>query len=129
MEALHCGYTILPEIELRTDNPIYENEMQNFITKIVNMVKEANLLASQGGPVIVAQIENDYGDITWGYGDARMTYIKWYIPGLVTGNVLGKPFKQGKRVQSSFQFSKAESLAASLQKRCRLLTITTRTQD
>ncbi|KAL2322683.1 hypothetical protein Fmac_027062 [Flemingia macrophylla] len=46
-------------IELRTDNSVYKNEMQIFTTKIVDMVKEANLFASQGGPIILAQIEND----------------------------------------------------------------------
>ncbi|KAK7387142.1 hypothetical protein VNO78_27677 [Psophocarpus tetragonolobus] len=34
----------------------------------------------------------------------------------VSNNLSGKPFKQGKHVQSSLQASKAESLAASLQK-------------
>ncbi|XP_061355046.1 beta-galactosidase 7-like [Gastrolobium bilobum] len=67
----------MPGIELRTDNPIYKNEMQVFTTKIVNMAKEAKLFASQGGPIILAQIENEYGDIMWGYGDAGKTYIKW----------------------------------------------------
>ncbi|KAL4571632.1 hypothetical protein LXL04_018395 [Taraxacum kok-saghyz] len=33
-----------------------ENEMQNFTTKIVNMVKEENLFAAQGGPIILAQM-------------------------------------------------------------------------
>lgn len=67
----------MPGIEMRTDNPVYKNEMQIFTTKIVNMAKEAKLFASQGGPVILAQIENEYGDIMWGYGDAGKTYIKW----------------------------------------------------
>ncbi|TKY68732.1 Beta-galactosidase 7 [Spatholobus suberectus] len=67
----------MPGIELRTDNPIYKNEMQIFTTKIVNMAKEAKLFASQGGPIILAQIENEYGDIMTGYGDAGKTYIKW----------------------------------------------------
>ncbi|KAL2326193.1 hypothetical protein Fmac_025251 [Flemingia macrophylla] len=53
----------MPGIELRTDNPIYKNEMQIFTTKIVSMAKEANLFASQGGPIILAQIENEYGNI------------------------------------------------------------------
>ncbi|KAL2326183.1 hypothetical protein Fmac_025241 [Flemingia macrophylla] len=64
-------------IELRTDNPIYKNEMQIFTTKIVSMAKEANLFASQGGPIILAQIENEYGNIMVDYGDAGKSYIKW----------------------------------------------------
>ncbi|KAL2326203.1 hypothetical protein Fmac_025261 [Flemingia macrophylla] len=67
----------MPGIELRTDNPIYKNEMQIFTTKIVSMAKEANLFASQGGPIILAQIENEYGNIMVDYGDAGKSYIKW----------------------------------------------------
>ncbi|KAL2326182.1 hypothetical protein Fmac_025240 [Flemingia macrophylla] len=67
----------MPGIELRTDNPIYKNEMQIFTTKIVRMAKEANLFASQGGPIILAQIENEYGNIMVDYGDAGKSYIKW----------------------------------------------------
>ena len=33
-----------------------QNEMQTFTTKIVNMAKEAKLFASQGGPIILAQV-------------------------------------------------------------------------
>ncbi|KAK2373550.1 beta-galactosidase [Trifolium repens] len=64
-------------IELRTDNPVYKNEMQIFTTKIVDVAKEANLFASQGGPIILAQIENEYGDIMSNYKDAGKAYIKW----------------------------------------------------
>ncbi|KAI5410620.1 hypothetical protein KIW84_055950 [Lathyrus oleraceus] len=67
----------IPGIELRTDNMVYKNEMQIFTTKIVNVAKEANLFASQGGPILLAQIENEYGDIMWNYKDAGKTYVKW----------------------------------------------------
>lgn len=33
-----------------------QNEMQIFTTKIVNLCKEAKLFASQGGPIILAQV-------------------------------------------------------------------------
>lgn len=32
--------------------------MQNFTTKIVNMMKEENLFASQGGPIILSQVHH-----------------------------------------------------------------------
>ncbi|KAL0546794.1 hypothetical protein IC582_016707 [Cucumis melo] len=44
----------MPGIQLRTNNQVYKNEMQTFTTKIVNMCKQANLFASQGGPIILA---------------------------------------------------------------------------
>ncbi|KAL0558954.1 hypothetical protein IC582_003543 [Cucumis melo] len=67
----------MPEIQLRTDNQVYKNEMQTFTTKIVNMCKQANLFASQGGPIILAQIENEYGNVMTPYGNAGKTYINW----------------------------------------------------
>lgn len=56
-------------IELRTDNEIYKNEMRIFVTNMVDMCKEAKLFTSQGGPIILAQIENEYGNILWAYKD------------------------------------------------------------
>ncbi|TQD82203.1 hypothetical protein C1H46_032221 [Malus baccata] len=45
----------LPGIEFRTDNEVFPDEMANFTTLIVNMVKDNHLFASQGGPIILAQ--------------------------------------------------------------------------
>ncbi|XP_054776094.1 beta-galactosidase 7-like [Prosopis cineraria] len=67
----------IPGIQVRTDNEPWKKEMQTFVTKIVTMCKEANLFASQGGPIILAQIENEYGNIMSGYGDAGKQYVKW----------------------------------------------------
>ncbi|KAK3012858.1 hypothetical protein RJ639_008821 [Escallonia herrerae] len=66
----------LPGIKLRTDNEVYKNEMQKFVTKIVNMCKEAKLFGPQGGPIILAQIENEYGNVMGPYGEAGKSYIK-----------------------------------------------------
>ncbi|CAL5201593.1 unnamed protein product [Lathyrus oleraceus] len=49
----------IPGIELRTNNEVYKKEMKIFTTKIMNVAKEANLFASQGGPIVLAQIENE----------------------------------------------------------------------
>ncbi|XP_074579821.1 beta-galactosidase-like [Curcuma longa] len=67
----------IPGIEMRTDNEIFKAEMQNFTTLIVNMVKNEGLFASQGGPIIIAQIENEYGNIMDKYGSAGKRYIQW----------------------------------------------------
>ncbi|KAI4379584.1 hypothetical protein MLD38_005862 [Melastoma candidum] len=67
----------MPGIELRTANDVFMNEMQNFTSLIVNMVKQENLFASQGGPIILAQIENEYGNVMSSYGDAGKAYIDW----------------------------------------------------
>ncbi|KAH8522800.1 hypothetical protein H0E87_003444 [Populus deltoides] len=51
----------MPGIQMRTDNDVFKNEMQNFTTFIVDMVKRENLFASQGGPVILALISTCNG--------------------------------------------------------------------
>ncbi|CAI8595674.1 unnamed protein product [Vicia faba] len=40
-------------------------------------MKQENLYASQGGPIILSQIENEYGNIDKSYGPAAKTYINW----------------------------------------------------
>nr|GMC52012.1 beta-galactosidase 15-like [Ipomoea batatas] len=63
--------------ELRTANEVYMNAMQNFTTLIVDMVKKEKLFASQGGPIILAQIENEYGNVYEPYGAAGKAYLDW----------------------------------------------------
>ncbi|XP_062013758.1 beta-galactosidase 8 [Rosa rugosa] len=67
----------IPGIKLRTDNEPYKAEMQRFTAKIVEMMKNEKLYASQGGPIILSQIENEYGNIDKPYGPAAKTYINW----------------------------------------------------
>ncbi|KAJ0030611.1 hypothetical protein Pint_13540 [Pistacia integerrima] len=63
--------------ELRTVNEVFMNEMQNFTALMVDMVKQEKLFASQGGPIILAQIENEYGNMISNYGEAVKLYIDW----------------------------------------------------
>ncbi|XP_042758061.1 beta-galactosidase 15 [Lactuca sativa] len=63
--------------ELRTANTVYMKEMQNFTEKIVDMVKKEKLFASQGGPIILSQVENEYGNVMTSYGHAGKVYIDW----------------------------------------------------
>nr|AJQ19480.1 beta-galactosidase [Diospyros kaki] len=67
----------VPGIQFRTDNEPFKAEMKRFTAKIVDMMKQENLFASQGGPIILSQIENEYGNIDAAYGPAAKTYIKW----------------------------------------------------
>ncbi|XP_059626762.1 beta-galactosidase 8 [Cornus florida] len=67
----------LPGIKFRTDNEPFKAEMKRFTAKIVDMMKQENLYASQGGPIILSQIENEYGNIDSAYGPAAKTYINW----------------------------------------------------
>lgn len=60
--APNCCEVQLSTIYNTRFNPIFisvvQAEMQNFTTLIVNMVKKENLLASQGGPIIIAQVDD-----------------------------------------------------------------------
>ncbi|KAI3938953.1 hypothetical protein MKW92_030529 [Papaver armeniacum] len=67
----------IPGIQFRTDNEPFKREMQKFTAKIVSMMKEEKLFASQGGPIILSQIENEYGNIDTHYGSAAKSYINW----------------------------------------------------
>uniref|UniRef100_A0A5B7B913 Beta-galactosidase n=1 Tax=Davidia involucrata TaxID=16924 RepID=A0A5B7B913_DAVIN len=67
----------IPGVEFRTDNEPFKAEMKRFTVKIVDMMKQENLYASQGGPIILSQIENEYGNIDSKYGPAAKTYINW----------------------------------------------------
>ncbi|KAK9114061.1 hypothetical protein Syun_020858 [Stephania yunnanensis] len=54
-----------------------EKEMQKFTAKIVDMMKQEKLYASQGGPIIISQIQNEYGNVNSAYGAVVKPYIKW----------------------------------------------------
>nr|QSM07474.1 beta-galactosidase 8 [Ipomoea batatas] len=67
----------IPGIELRSNNEPFKAEMQRFTTKIVDLMKQENLYASQGGPIILSQIENEYGNIQSDYGPRAKPYVEW----------------------------------------------------
>ncbi|KAG6417938.1 hypothetical protein SASPL_120135 [Salvia splendens] len=52
-------------------------ETKRFTAKIVDLMKQENLYASQGGPIILSQIENEYGNIDSAYGGGAKPYITW----------------------------------------------------
>ncbi|KAJ0981532.1 hypothetical protein J5N97_009787 [Dioscorea zingiberensis] len=64
----------------------YGKQWRSFIiTKIVNLMKDENLLRPQGGPIILGagntsnlwNIENEYGNVEWAYGIGGALYVKW----------------------------------------------------
>ncbi|XP_047309038.1 beta-galactosidase 8-like isoform X2 [Impatiens glandulifera] len=67
----------IPGIQFRTTNDLYKNEMKRFMEKIVELMKEENLFASQGGPIILAQVENEYELVEWAYGVGGELYVEW----------------------------------------------------
>ncbi|KAA0051959.1 beta-galactosidase-like [Cucumis melo var. makuwa] len=57
--------TYVPGIAFRTDNGPFKAAMQKFTAKIVSMMKGEKLYHGQGGPIILSQIENEYGPVEW----------------------------------------------------------------
>ncbi|KAI3758607.1 hypothetical protein L6452_06174 [Arctium lappa] len=64
-------------IIFRTNNQPFKRHMQNFTTKIVDMMKAEKLFASQGGPIILSQIENEYTSIEGAFHEDGQRYVKW----------------------------------------------------
>ncbi|KAH9662969.1 Beta-galactosidase 3 [Citrus sinensis] len=67
----------VPGISFRTDNEPFKRAMQGFTEKIVNLMKSENLFESQGGPIILSQIENEYGAQSKQLGAAGHNYMTW----------------------------------------------------
>ncbi|XP_023638216.1 beta-galactosidase 2 [Capsella rubella] len=78
----------VPGIVFRTDNGPFKIAMQKFTKKIVDMMKAEKLFQTQGGPIILSQIENEYGPMQWEMGAPGKAYSKWTAEmalGLSTG--------------------------------------------
>ncbi|CAM8885522.1 unnamed protein product [Rhodiola kirilowii] len=71
----------------RTDNEPFKYHMQKFTTYIVNMMKQEKLFAPQGGPIILAQIENEYGFYQAAYGPKGTSYAMWAAKMAVSQNI------------------------------------------
>ncbi|XP_058731711.1 beta-galactosidase 9 [Vicia villosa] len=67
----------IPGIEFRTNNEPFKVEMKRFVSKVVDLMREEKLFSWQGGPIILLQIENEYGNIESSYGNGGKEYIKW----------------------------------------------------
>ena len=57
----------IPGMGVRSDNPAWKKEMERFMTDITKIVEK--YLAHNGGPIILAQIENEYHGTQQGYVD------------------------------------------------------------
>ncbi|XP_031496942.1 beta-galactosidase 9 isoform X2 [Nymphaea colorata] len=67
----------IPGIKFRTDNGPFKVEMERFVKKIIGLMKQEMLFSWQGGPIILLQIENEYGNIEDSYGKGGKEYVKW----------------------------------------------------
>lgn len=67
----------VPGISFRTDNGPFKSAMQKFTQKIVQMMKDEKLFQSQGGPIILSQIENEFEPESKAFGAAGYAYMTW----------------------------------------------------
>ncbi|KAK8913956.1 hypothetical protein KSP39_PZI024299 [Platanthera zijinensis] len=67
----------VPGIRFRTDNEPFKAAMQKFTEKIVSMMKAEGLFENQGGPIILSQIENEFGPMEFSGGAPAKSYAKW----------------------------------------------------
>ncbi|GMH06508.1 hypothetical protein Nepgr_008348 [Nepenthes gracilis] len=81
----------VPGIRFRTDNEPFKRAMQGFTEKIVGLMKSNNLFESQGGPIILSQIENEYGKQGKLLGQAGYNYMTW-AANMAVGQQTGVPW-------------------------------------
>ncbi|KAF8388824.1 hypothetical protein HHK36_025504 [Tetracentron sinense] len=86
----------VPGISFRTDNEPFKVAMKGFTVKIVNMMKEEGLFEPQGGPIILTQIENEFGPIEYEIGAPGRAYTKW-VTEMALGLDSGVPWVMGKQ--------------------------------
>lgn len=67
----------VPRIVYRSHNEAFEYHMESFVTKIVTLLKSENLFASQGGPIILSQIENEYQNVEKAFHENGPPYVLW----------------------------------------------------
>lgn len=64
-------------ITFRTYNEPFMFHMKKYSEMVINMMKKEKLFADQGGPIIMAQIENEYNSVQLAYREAGAKYINW----------------------------------------------------
>ncbi|KAG4973722.1 hypothetical protein JHK87_030543 [Glycine soja] len=67
----------VPEIIFRSNNEPFKKHMKKYVSTVIKTVKDANLFAPQGGPIILAQIENEYNHIQRAFREEGDNYVQW----------------------------------------------------
>ncbi|KAK7404379.1 hypothetical protein VNO78_05239 [Psophocarpus tetragonolobus] len=67
----------IPEIIFRSNNEPFKLHMKNYVSTIVKTLQDENLFAPQGGPIILAQIENEYNHIQRAFREQGDNYVLW----------------------------------------------------
>ncbi|XVF45535.1 hypothetical protein PTKIN_Ptkin02bG0214000 [Pterospermum kingtungense] len=67
----------VPDITFRSDNEPFKHHMKKYVKMIIDKIKEEKLFASQGGPIILSQIENEYNTIQLAFKEKGDSYVQW----------------------------------------------------
>ncbi|TKY67659.1 Beta-galactosidase 14 [Spatholobus suberectus] len=67
----------IPGIIFRSNNEPFKLYMKEYVTTVIEKLKKEKLFAPQGGPIILAQIENEYNHIQRAYEANGNMYVQW----------------------------------------------------
>lgn len=67
----------VPGIRFRTYNQPFLREMERWVRTLTDHMR--SFFAPRGGPIILAQIENEYGLLMKDYGEAGERYARWAV--------------------------------------------------
>ena len=67
----------IKDITYRTMNDQFLEKMTQFVDATLAVVSDARLLASDGGPIVMLQIENEYGNMEHYYPKHGDDYVQW----------------------------------------------------
>ncbi|KAM3344125.1 beta-galactosidase 13 isoform X1 [Capsicum galapagoense] len=67
----------VPNITFRSYNEPFIHHMKKYSEMIIELMKKEKLFAPQGGPIIMAQIENEYNNVQLAYRENGRKYIEW----------------------------------------------------
>jgi hypothetical protein len=65
----------VPGIAMRTYNEPFMSEMARWVRTLCQVLRDA--FAPRGGPIILAQIENEYNNVAKQYGEQGRRYLQW----------------------------------------------------
>ncbi|XP_057500684.1 beta-galactosidase 13-like [Actinidia eriantha] len=86
----------VPNITFRSYNEPFKLHMERYVKMIVDMMKKEKLFAPQGGPIIMAQIENEYDSVQLAYRDLGLKYVNW-AANMAVGLGVGVPWVMCKQ--------------------------------
>lgn len=65
----------VPGLRTRTENEPFQREMEHWVRFLTDYTRP--MLAPNGGPIILVQLENEYNNVARNYGQAGQRYLQW----------------------------------------------------